>query len=132
MHHSEQVSQEAPQGASIAAMTIGLLLAGFILFAAAEAFSMAPCWAALALPVIIALPIWLASRESVLFSRRALLQGATRDDSRVRSMLWQGHLTSAVLLVVAIALSLLLLATATLLSATQWAVLFASALLLDQ
>ncbi|MBK1620171.1 hypothetical protein CKO42_17335 [Lamprobacter modestohalophilus] len=130
MHHPEPHPQAAPQGASIAAMTIGLLLGGFALFAAVEGVAVAPCWLALVLPILIAVPIWLALRESALFSRRALLHGSTSAESRLRSLLWQGHLTSGVLLVVAIAFSASLLALGTLLSAIQWGVLLANLLLL--
>lgn len=123
-------TQDRPQAASLLALTLGLLLGGFVLFAAVEAFAIAPCWAAFPLTALIAAPLWLALRESALFSRRALLEGATNAESRVRSLLWSGHLTSAVLLVFAIGLTALLLAMSTLLSATQWLVLFASLLLL--
>ena len=129
MHHP-QTSTQAPQGAGVAAITIGLVLGGFILFTAMEVFAIAPCWAAFPLTALMAAPIWLALRESALFNRRALLQGATHAESRVRRLLWNGHLTSAFLLVFAVGLTTLLLAMGTLLNAIQWAVLFASMLLL--
>ncbi|MBK5938243.1 hypothetical protein [Halochromatium roseum] len=130
MHPTEPAAPTTPAGTGLAMMTIGLLLSGFVLFAAVQAVTVAPCWAALALPILIAVPIWLAMREAALFNRRALLQGATTAESRVRSLLWQGHVSSALLLVIAIGCAAVLLASASLLSATHWAVLFANLLLL--
>ncbi|MEA3643333.1 MAG: hypothetical protein VBE63_25855 [Lamprobacter sp.] len=130
MSQSDPQPLDRPQAAGPLAMTLGLLLGGFVLFGAVEAFALLPCWAALLPTILIAAPIWLALRESALFNRRALLDGATHADSRVRGLLWQGHLSSALLLVGAISLTTVLLAMGTLLSATQWLAVFASLLLL--
>lgn len=135
MPKPEQNLKAAPQGAAIAVMTIALLLGGFVLYAAIEVVPHAPCWTVLPLAALIAVPVWLALRESALLTRRALLDGtllngeATKN-GMVADRLRKGHLTSALVLVVAIVLCVLLLAMGTLLSRAQWVVLFASALLL--
>lgn len=102
--------------------TLGLLLLS-------EGLRLSPC---LLLPVLIAVlayPLWFGLHESFLFKRRLILRGATPDDAAARRLFWNGYLGAALLVVPALVFSALLLVLSASLTAAQWAVLGADALL---
>ncbi|MBK1654893.1 hypothetical protein [Allochromatium vinosum] len=106
------------------------LLTTLGLFLIAGAMRSTPCWVMPLLVVLMAYPLWLTTRESFLFKRRALLAGAIREEALTRRLLWGGHLGAAILVVPALVLATLLLAMATRLNAWQWGVLLVDALVM--
>jgi hypothetical protein len=109
-----------------------LALAGGIaaIYLGARALLVAPCWALIVLVALAAWPVWLHHREFATFHRRALLDRAMRDDSRVRRWLWSGHVARVVHVFTAMFWGALLLVFASALDAWHWAVVGADALLL--
>lgn len=106
------------------------LLTTLGLFLLAGALRSTPCWVMPWLVVLMAYPLWLTTRESFLFKRRALLSGAIREEALTRRLLWGGHLGAALLVVPALVLATVLLAMATRLNAWQWGVLLVDALVM--
>lgn len=106
------------------------LLTTLGLFLFAEVARAAPCWAFPPLALLVAYPLWLTARERFLFKRRALLAGVAYETAPTRRFLWGGHFGAAIRVLPAMAFAVLLLAMATRLSAPQWGILFADALLL--
>lgn len=106
------------------------LLTTLGLFLLAAAMRSTPCWVMPLLVVLMAYPLWLTTRESFLFKRRALLAGAIREEALTRRLLWGGQIGAAILVVPALVLATLLLAMATRLNAWQWGVLLVDALVM--
>lgn len=92
---------------------------------------MAPsCGLLLAAVVAIAWPIWRYLHEHSMFTRRAVLAGVTREDSRVRRWLWAGSVVRVLHVFSALAWAAALSAFAHFFSVWHWAVLAVDAVLL--
>ncbi len=107
-----------------------LVLAALALRLLVEAFRFLPCWAIPVAVVVLAYPIWVGIRESSLFNRRMILQGATLEDASIRRLMWPGTIGSILRIIPALAFAALLLASGTLLGFQAWGLVFADALLL--
>lgn len=100
------------------------------LFGVVRAFPAAPCWALFPLLALVSWPLWRQRAEAALLTRRALLAGLTRDESRVRSWLWGGHVASVWHAVSAFVWALVLVALASVFEPWHWAVVAADVALL--
>lgn len=100
------------------------------LFGVVRAFPMAPCWALFALVALVAWPLWRQQAESALLTRRALLAGLTREESRVRRWFWSGTLASIWHALAAVAWAIVLVALASAFEAWHWAVIAADVVIL--
>lgn len=112
------------------AVVLWLVLAALALRLLVEALRLLPCWAIPVAVVVLAYPIWVGMRESSLFNRRMILQGATLEDASVRRLMWPGTIGSILRILPALAFAALLLAGGTLLEFPEWTLVFADALLL--
>lgn len=106
------------------------LLTTLGLFLIAGAMRSAPCWVMPLLVVLMAYPLWLTTRESLLFKRRALLSGACREEAQLRRLFWHKPVGAAILVFPALGMAALLLAMATRLNAWHWGVLMVDALVI--
>lgn len=85
----------------------------------------------LAPPVLLlAWPLWAYRSEQAMFVRRLLLAGATTEHARLRRWLWRGTAAQSLGAVTALLWAALLLLAAVHLTALQWTILAADALLL--
>ncbi len=126
----ETVSPPPPQPLSLGSGLLGLILTTLALWLLVEAFRVLPCWS-LPLPVlVVAYPLWVALREAFLLKRRSLLAATTWDDSLARHLLWGGQIGSVLLIFPALGFAALLLAYGTRLTAAEWTLLFADAVVL--
>jgi len=87
----------------------------------------APCWALFGIVCAIAWPIWHHAKEYALFRRRAMIATLALDDSAVRRWFWSGNLSGVLHAFGALLWAVLLLAFGVLLSAPQWVLLAADA-----
>lgn len=92
--------------------------------------SAASCWVIGLFAVVLSYPIWLSLYEVALFSRRAMLAGATLESSSIRHLFWGGRFTSVILVFVSLSFSILFLAIGANLRAEHWAVLIIDAFVL--
>ena len=113
---------------------VPLLLAALAAMAALKLATLGlarlPCaWLA---PIVVALawPLWAWRREQMLFVRRLLLTGAATESGRLRRWLWRGTLQQSLAVITALLWAAAMLPMAAQLSALQWAILAADALLL--
>lgn len=108
---------------------LGLVAALLLLAAAAAALPQASCALAGGLVLLLAWPIWAWGREQMLFGRHLILAGATVPSGWLRRLFWHGTFSLWLRVPVAIAMAAVLLAMATTLTAAQWGILAADALL---
>ncbi len=104
------------------ARMIWMAAGALALYGAVRALPLVPCWGAFVLAAAVAWPIWRAHAEASIFVRRAVLEGVTHGESRVRRWFWAGNLSSIVHAIVAVAWAVGLLAFAATLSAAHWVV----------
>ena len=115
-------------------MTVARLLwmgAGALsLYGVVRLVPLLPCWAIFALPALVAAPIWRQLVEGSVLERRAVLAGVMREESRVRAVLWKGHVAAVGLALFAFVLAVALLAGASTFTPWHWAVIAADVVLL--
>jgi hypothetical protein len=113
---------------------LSLLLAGLTATAALKLATLGlarlECWWLAPLIVAMAWPLWAYRREQVMFVRRLLLVGATTESSRLRRWFWRGTVRQALGVVTALLWAAVMLPMAAQLTALQWAILAADAVML--
>src|SRR5688572_28371820 len=100
------------------------------LYGVVRALPPSPCWALFPLLALLAWPIWRQHAEASIFTRRALLAGITREDSRVRRWLWAGRVSAVFHVVTALAWAVVLVGLASTFTPWHWGVLAADVIVL--
>lgn len=109
-----------PAGWQPVRFLLALVLAAAGLFGAAWLVPELSCTGLGVTALLLSLPIWVAQRERVLFTRRLLLEGAASEQSLVRRLFWSGRFTAALLFLLTPFVSFLVLVLAAQLQRGHW------------